>query len=202
MTHHEVTDEGLALFSRWFDALDTHDPRLGRILAISALCGLRVRDMGRLFPTAFSIGDRVIRPLFLSEDGGRTVLRKDLQVLPLSEPAVAPISALVDEARFDGRHTLIDAHAASHRWIAVRHRSGLPTMPMASMRALFAAVLTDVASGVTETEACLWRTSSDRTSIDLDPRRGSVRHIRPLFDAVAERLAPIVTRPSISAAPG
>lgn len=202
MNHHDVTDEGLALFDRCFDALDTHDPALGRIMAISALCGLRVRDMGRMFPTAFSIGDRVIRPLFLSEDGSRTVLRKDLQVLPISEPAVAPIGALVDEARFEGRHTLIDAQAASYRWVAVRHRSGLPAMPMASMRALFAAVLTDIAKGVTETEVCLWRTPSDRAAFDLDPKRGSVRHIQPLFDAVAERLAPIVTRPSISAAPG
>ncbi len=88
------------------------------------------------------------------------------------------------------------------RWRKVRESAALGNVPRHAFRELFAATLTGVTADVDLIDSCLWRSRVNVAVENGVMAADDPADIAPLFDAVAERLAPMVVRPAFTAAPG
>lgn len=193
------TDPGLV--DRCFAALETHDPALGAIFGTITLTGIRAADLEQLPIEAIDLTGRTIEPLVHSFPLAQSY-RRDLAVLPISDVAAPLLTRLVDDARAKGRPTLIPPATTLPRWRKVRESAALGNVPRHAFRELFAATLTGVTEDVDLIDRCLWRRCVDVAGENGLKVADDPADIAPLYDAVAERLAPMVVRPAFTAVPG
>lgn len=196
-----ILHESPALLAETFDALDTHDPGLGCVMAITALTGIRAYELEQLSVEAIDLEARIVEPIWWSASL-KASHRLDRPVLPIPD-AVAPLFArLIDGAAAKRRPTLVGAATILPRWHHVRLVGKLGDMPRHAFRMLFAATLREV----TRDDALIARSLGSGTTGSMrspdDITAAGAEELRPLFVAVADRLAPLVLRPGFTKAPG
>lgn len=184
-----------------FDALEQHDPGLGRIMATTAMIGLRSAEMEMLAVDAIDLVEGVIEPLCHSEYL-KSSYRMDLVVLPIARITFPLLRCLVDEAVRMDRATLIEPDTTIRRWRHVREIVGPGLIRPLAMREVFAATAMEVCDDPMIVDHCLWRRSMRRLEASELLPSSNPRDLDFIFDGVADRLADIVLRPAFTTDPG
>lgn len=196
-----LLDDDAALIRGCFDAMERHDPALGRLMATTALTGLRSAEMEMLAVNAVDLVEGVIEPLCHS-NLLRSSYRMDLVYLPISRTAFPLFSNLVREANRMELSTLIEPGSTGRRWRRVREIVGPGLIRPHAMREVFAATAMEVCDDPMIVDHCLWRRSMRRLEASELLPSSNPRDLDFIFDGVADRLAPIVLRPAFTTDPG
>lgn len=196
-----LLDDDAALIRGCFDAMERHDPALGRLMATTALTGLRSAEMEMLAVDAVDLVDGVIEPLCHS-DFLKSSYRIDLVLLPIARITFPLLRSLVDEAVRMDRATLIEPGTTGRRWRRVRDIVGPGLIRPHAMREIFALTATEVCDDPVIVDHCLWRRSMRRLEASELLPSSNPRDLDFIFDGVVDRLADIVLRPAFTTDPG
>lgn len=192
-----LINDGATLLRGCFDALEQHDPDLGRIMATSALSGLRSAEMEMLAINAIDLDEGVIEPLCHS-DFLKSSYRMDLVILPISRIAFPLFHNLVRGATRMECSTLVEPGSTGKRWRRVREIVGPGLIRPHAMREIFAITAMEVCDDPVIIDHCLWRRSMRRLEAFEMLSSSNPRDLDFIFDGVADRLAPIVLRPAFT----
>lgn len=196
-----LLDDDAALIHGCFDAMERHDPALGRLMATTALTGLRSAEMEMLAVDAVDLVEGVIEPLCHS-DFLKSSYRMDLVLLPIARTTFPLLRSLVGEAVRSERATLIEAGSTGRRWRRVREIVGPGLIRPHAMREIFALTAMEVCDDPLIVDHCLWRRSMRRLEASELLPSSNPRDLDFIFDGVADRLADIVLRPAFTTDPG